>query len=107
MSTPITTSAAAYNGSPASFSVAGYGGALPITIQSMPEEQIGAVYGSGAKDIHRTEQLHLVVDSTGLKIYGEGEWPDAKHGSRSRRRWRKLHIGINANTHEVGFCREF
>jgi len=53
------------------------------------------------RDIHRTEPLHLVVDSTGLKIYGEGEWLDAKHGSRSRRRWRKLHIGINAETHEV------
>ena len=53
------------------------------------------------RDIHRTEPLHLVVDSTGLKIYGEGEWLDAKHGSRSRRRWRKLHIGINADTHEV------
>ena len=48
------------------------------------------------RDIHRTEPLHLVVDSTGLKIYGEGEWLDAKHGSRARRRWRKLHIGINA-----------
>ena len=53
------------------------------------------------RDIHRTEPLHLVVDSTGLKIYGEGELLDAKHGSRSRRRWRKLHIGINADTHEV------
>ena len=53
------------------------------------------------RDIHRTEPLHLVVDSTGLKIYGEGEWLDAKHGSRSRRRWRKLHIGINADTHDV------
>ena len=53
------------------------------------------------KDIYRTDPLHLVVDSTGLKIYGEGEWLDAKHGSRSRRRWRKLHIGINADTHEV------
>jgi hypothetical protein len=36
-----------YNGTPGSFSVAGYGGALPITIQSMPEEQFGAVYGAG------------------------------------------------------------
>jgi hypothetical protein len=53
------------------------------------------------RDIHRTEPLHLVVDSTGLKIYGEGEWLDAKRGSRSRRRWRKLHIGINAETHDV------
>ena len=53
------------------------------------------------RDIHQTEALHLVVDSTGLKIFGEGEWLDAKHGSRSRQRWRKLHIGINADTHEV------
>jgi hypothetical protein len=46
------------------------------------------------RDIRRTEPLHLVMDSTGLKIYGEGEWLDAKHGRHSRRRWRKLHIGI-------------
>jgi hypothetical protein len=36
-----------YNGKPASFSVSGYSGALPVTIQNMPEEQLGAVYGSG------------------------------------------------------------
>ena len=36
-----------YNGTPASFSLSGFGGALPITIQNMPEEQLGAVYGSG------------------------------------------------------------
>jgi hypothetical protein len=36
-----------YTGQPASFSLSGYGGALPITIQNMPEEQVGAVYGSG------------------------------------------------------------
>jgi len=37
----------AYNGNPGSFSIAGFGGALPITIQSMPEEQFAAVYGAG------------------------------------------------------------
>ena len=37
----------AYNGKPGSFSLSGFGGALPITIQNMPEEQLGAVYGSG------------------------------------------------------------
>src|SRR5271156_894741 len=42
----------------------------------------------------RAEPLHLLVDSTGLKIYGEGEWLDQKHTARSRRRWRKL-----ASTH--------
>ena len=39
--------------------------------------------------------------STGLKIYGEGEWIDQKHGIRSRRRWRKLHLGVDAVTHDI------
>jgi transposase len=37
----------------------------------------------------------------GLKIYGEGEWLDQKHGIRSHGRWRKLHLGMDANTHEI------
>jgi transposase len=53
------------------------------------------------KHIDRLEPLNLLVDSTGLKIYGEGEWLDQKHGIRSRRRWRKLHLGVNADTHEI------
>ena len=51
--------------------------------------------------IHHDEPLHLLVDSTGLKIYGEGEWLDQKHGVRSPRRWRKLHLGIGAGTHDI------
>jgi transposase len=51
--------------------------------------------------IDRDEPLHLLVDSTGLKIYGEGEWLDQKHGIRSHRRWRKLHLGMDAGTHEI------
>lgn len=51
--------------------------------------------------IERDEPLHLLIDSTGLKIYGEGEWLDRKHGVRSRRRWRKLHLGGDAATHEI------
>jgi transposase len=51
--------------------------------------------------VGRDEPLHLLVDSTGLRIYGEGEWLDQKHGVRSRRRWRKLHLGIDAKTHEI------
>jgi hypothetical protein len=53
------------------------------------------------KHIDRAEPLHLLVDSTGLKIYGEGEWLDQKHRIRSRRRWRKLHLGMDATTHEI------
>jgi hypothetical protein len=53
------------------------------------------------KHINRGEPLHLLVDSTGIKIYGEGEWLDQKHGIRWHRRWRKLHLGMNADTHEI------
>jgi transposase len=53
------------------------------------------------KRIDRTEPLHLLVDSTGLKIYGEGEWLDQKHGISLRRRWPKLHLGVDAGTHEI------
>ena len=38
--------------------------------------------------------LHLIVDSTGLSIVGEGEWAAAKHGGRGRRGWKKLHFGV-------------
>jgi hypothetical protein len=48
-----------------------------------------------------TEPLRLLVDSTGLKIYGEGEWLDEKRGIRSPRRWRKLHLGVDADTHKI------
>ncbi|MFT4542582.1 MAG: hypothetical protein ACI835_005050 [Planctomycetota bacterium] len=39
--------------------------------------------------------VHLIVDSTGLSIVGEGEWAAAKHGNRGKRGWRKLHIGVD------------
>ena len=41
------------------------------------------------------EGIHLVLDSTGLSIVGEGEWAAAKHGGHGRRGWRKLHLGID------------
>ncbi len=43
----------------------------------------------------------LVVDSTGLKIYGEGEWKMRIHGKQKRRTWRKLHLAINPDGMEV------
>lgn len=40
--------------------------------------------------------LHLLIDSTGLKVYGAGQWLEAKHGAKSRRKWRKLHLAVDA-----------
>lgn len=45
--------------------------------------------------------VHLIVDSTGLKLCGPGEWLVAKHGSRTRRGWRKLHVGVDADTGRI------
>jgi hypothetical protein len=45
--------------------------------------------------------LNLVLDSTGLKIYGEGEWKVRKHGYSKRRTWRKLHVGANPESGEI------
>jgi len=47
------------------------------------------------------QPLHLLVDSTGLKLCGAGEWLVEKHGTKTRRSWRKLHIGMDANTGKV------
>ena len=49
----------------------------------------------------RHEPIHLVVDSTGLKVYGEGEWKVRQHGFCKRRTWRKLHIGVDEATGEL------
>jgi len=48
-----------------------------------------------------TGELHLIVDSTGLKLRGAGEWLFEKHGTAKRRSWRKLHIGIDADSGEI------
>src|SRR4051812_33948759 len=47
------------------------------------------------------EPLHLLVDSTGLKLCGPGEWLLEKHGARTRRSWRKLHLGVDADTGQI------
>jgi hypothetical protein len=47
------------------------------------------------------EPLHLLVDSTGLKIYGEGEWKMRTHGKTKKRTWRKLHLMIDEATQQI------
>lgn len=46
-------------------------------------------------------KLNIVVDSTGLKVYGEGEWKVRQHGWVKHRLWRKLHLAVNSRTHEI------
>ena len=53
-----------------------------------------ATYGVG-------EALHVLVDSSGIKVYGEGEWKVRQHGVGKRRTWRKLHLAIDGATQQV------
>src|ERR687884_648934 len=59
----------------------------------VPRPRSGSA-GAGAD----SEPVHLLVDSTGLKLCGAGEWLLEKHGTRTRRSWRKLHLGVEADT---------
>ena len=49
----------------------------------------------------KNESVHLVVDSTGCKVYGEGEWKVRTHGASKKRTWRKLHLGIDERSGEI------
>jgi hypothetical protein len=44
------------------------------------------------------ERLHIIFDSTGMKVFGEGEWKVRKHGYSKRRTWRKIHVGMCAES---------
>jgi len=45
--------------------------------------------------------VHVVIDSTGLKVFGAGEWQLEKHGGKARRTWRKLHLAVDPDTGEI------
>jgi hypothetical protein len=51
--------------------------------------------------VEGTGPRHVVVDSTGVKVYGEGEWKVRQHGYSKRRTWRKLHLGVDESTGEI------
>lgn len=45
--------------------------------------------------------IDIVIDSTGIKVFGEGEWKVRQHGASKRRTWKKLHLAVDAKTHEI------
>jgi len=57
--------------------------------------------GSRSDYGHDPEPVHLLVDSTGLKLCGPGEWLIEKHGTKTRRSWRQLHLGVDADTGQI------
>lgn len=59
------------------------------------------VMGKHFKRLSKAAPTDLVLDSSGFKIYGEGEWKVRQHGKQKRRRWKKFHIGVCPQTHEI------
>ena len=49
----------------------------------------------------RGEHIHIAFDSSGLKVYGEGEWKVRQHGWGKHRTWQKIHLGVDAGTNEI------
>ena len=45
--------------------------------------------------------VHVVIDSTGLKVFGAGDWLHEKHGGKPRRTWRKLHLAVDPDSGEI------
>ena len=72
---------------------------LAITDHSMPSRRAETLEIVRAPA--NTEPVHLLVDSSGLKLSGAGEWLVEKHGTSRRRSWRKLHIGVDADTGQI------
>ena len=73
---------------------------LPVPEHSTVSRRMAGVE-VGLPVKHSAKPRHLVIDSTGLKVYGEGEWKVRTHGVSKRRTWRKLHLCIDAATGEI------
>jgi len=61
----------------------------------------GLALAGALAQAQRTGPVHVVIDATGLKIHGAGEWLAETHGKRGRRTWRKLHLAVDADTGEI------
>jgi Transposase DDE domain len=61
----------------------------------------GLSLASALAEAQRSGPVHVVIDSTGLKVYGAGEWLAETHGDRGQRTWRKLHLAVDPETGEI------
>ena len=51
---------------------------------------------AGTREAGATRTIASLIGSIGLQVYGAGQWLEAKHGAKSRRTWRKLHLAVDA-----------
>jgi transposase len=61
----------------------------------------GLVLATALARAQASGPVHVVIDATGLKVYGAGEWLIEQHGERGKRGWRKLHLAVDPNSSEI------
>lgn len=74
---------------------------LPVPSYSTLSRRAGKLSVEIKRLSKHKESVHVVIDSTGLKIFGEGEWKVRQHGYSKRRTWRKLHLCVDEDSGEI------
>lgn len=74
---------------------------LPIPSYSTLSRRAGKLSVVIRRLTKSRESIHVVIDSTGLKVFGEGEWKVRQHGYSKRRTWRKLHLCVDETSGEI------
>ncbi len=74
---------------------------LPVPHYSTMSRRLKDLPAALKVKLSGSEPLHVVMDSTGLKVYGEGEWKVRQHGYSKRRTWRKLHLAVDAGSNQI------
>lgn len=77
---------------------------LPVPSYTQISRRAQTLHKRIRRLIKGNKKSHIVFDSTGLKVYGEGEWKVKVHGKSKRRTWRKFHIGIDVETQDILCC---
>lgn len=77
---------------------------LPVPSYSQISRRAKSLHKQINRLVQDKKARHIIFDSTGLKVYGEGEWKMKVHGKTKRRTWRKFHIGIDAETQDILCC---
>ena len=77
---------------------------LPVPSYSQISRRAKLLHKQINRLVQGKKARHIIFDSTGLKVYGEGEWKMKVHGKAKRRTWRKFHIGIDAETQDILCC---
>ncbi len=74
---------------------------LPVPSYSTLSRRAAKLSVEIRKKAKAGKDIHVVIDSTGLKVFGEGEWKVRQHGYSKRRTWRKLHLCVDEATGEI------